>query len=162
MDDLVGIATNPLDISTLTALGDMVARDDHGDGAVVTFVGKVRSDNAGRRVVHLEYEAYAPLAVKALKLIVSEAGEKWPSVKLAMRHRIGRLLPGEPSVMIAAGSPHRGEAFGACRYAIERIKQVVPIWKREVFDGGEVWIEGAVADPNDVSARELAYRRACV
>jgi molybdopterin synthase catalytic subunit len=130
-------------------------------GAVVSFVGVVRNHNLGRRVLRLEYEAYEPLALKALQRIVDEAAERWPSARLAIHHRIGRLEVGEASVAIAASSAHRADAFSACRYAIERVKQIVPIWKHEFFEGGEVWIEGAVADPDDEIARDAAYQRAC-
>ena len=109
----------------------------------------------------LEYEAYEPLAVRALQLIVDEAKERWPSARVAAHHRIGRLEIGEASIVIAAVSAHRGDAFAACRYTIERVKQIVPIWKREHFDGGDVWLEGATADPEDAAAREKAYRIAC-
>jgi molybdopterin synthase catalytic subunit len=132
-----------------------------GDGAVATFLGLVRDHNKGRRVTHLVYEAYEPLAVKALDRIVSEALELWPSVRLAVHHRTGRLDIGEASVAIAAASAHRADAFAACRYAIERIKQIVPIWKHEFFEGGDAWIEGATADPDDAQARAEARRLAC-
>ena len=132
-----------------------------GHGAVATFLGLVRDHNQGRRVTHLVYEAYEPLAVKALDRIVREATERWPSVALAVHHRTGRLAIGEASVAIAAASPHRADAFSACRYAIERIKQIVPIWKHEYFEGGDTWIEGATADPDDAEARERAARIAC-
>lgn len=132
-----------------------------GHGAVVTFLGLVRDHNQGRRVTHLVYEAYEPLAVKALDRIVREAAERWPSVVLAIHHRTGRLAIGEASVAIAAASAHRADAFAACRYAIERIKQIVPIWKHEYFEGGDTWIEGATADPDDAQARERALRIAC-
>jgi molybdopterin synthase catalytic subunit len=132
-----------------------------GFGAVTTFLGLVRDHNQGRRVLHLVYEAYEPLAEKALLRIVAEAQEQWPSVRLAVHHRTGKLAVGEASVAIAAGSPHRADAFAACRYAIERVKQIVPIWKHEYFDGGDVWIEGATADPDDRTARETATRIAC-
>jgi molybdopterin synthase catalytic subunit len=132
-----------------------------GDGAVASFVGLVRNENLGRRVLYLEYEAYEALAIKALERILAEAREIWPDTRLAVHHRIGRLEIGEASVVIAAGSPHRAHAFAACRYAIERVKQIVPIWKREHFEGGEVWLEGATADPDDHAARESAYKIAC-
>ena len=132
-----------------------------GSGAVASFLGLVRDHNQGRRVTHLIYEAYEPLAVRALDRIVGESRERWPGVSLAIHHRVGRLDIGEASVAIAAASPHRADAFAACRYAIERIKQIVPIWKHEYFDGGDVWIEGATADPDDASARETAMRLAC-
>jgi molybdopterin synthase catalytic subunit len=132
-----------------------------GHGAVVTFLGLVRDYNQGRRVTHLVYEAYEPLAVKALDRIVREAADRWPSVTLAIHHRTGRLAIGEASVAIVAASAHRGEAFAASRYAIERIKQIVPIWKHEFFEGGDTWVEGATADPDDTEARERALRIAC-
>jgi molybdopterin synthase catalytic subunit len=78
-----------------------------------------------------------------------------------VHHRIGPLQIGDISVAIAAAAPHRAEAFAACRYAIERVKQIVPIWKREAFDGGDTWIEGATADPEDEAARHIALGRAC-
>ena len=130
-------------------------------GAVTTFLGLVREENAGRRVLWLDYEAYAPLATRAFELIGAEAASRWPSVRLAMHHRTGRLEIGDPSVVIAAAAPHRSDAFAAARYAIERIKQIAPIWKREHFEGGDVWIEGATADPHDEAARQAAFARAC-
>jgi molybdopterin synthase catalytic subunit len=132
-----------------------------GCGAVATFIGLVRKHNAGREVLWLEYEAYAPLAEKSFERIAGEASERWPSVRLAVHHRVGRLAIGEASIVIVAASPHRAEAFAACRYAIERVKQISPIWKHEHFEGGDVWIEGATADPNDVTAKETAIERAC-
>jgi len=131
------------------------------NGAIATFLGFVRGQNLGRRVERLEYEAYAPLALRAFERIAGEIGERWPSVRIALHHRTGRLDLGEASVAIAAGSPHRADAFAACRYAIERVKQIAPIWKHEYFEGGDVWIEGATADPDDAAAREAAYRTAC-
>lgn len=133
-----------------------------GAGAVNLFIGTVRDHNAGRRVVYLEYEAYEPLASKTLQQIGDEASARWPSVELAIHHRTGRLEIGEASVVIAAAAAHRADAFAATRYAIERVKQIVPIWKHEHFEGGAAWIEGASADPADVAAREEALRRACV
>jgi molybdopterin synthase catalytic subunit len=130
-------------------------------GAVVTFIGLVRDNNAGRRVLWLEYEAYQPLAVKAFAQIDEEARDRWPSVRLAIYHRTGRVAIGEASVAIAAASAHRADAFAASRYAIERIKQMAPIWKHEHFEGGDVWIEGATADPHDDAARRTALERAC-
>jgi molybdopterin synthase catalytic subunit len=130
-------------------------------GAVTTFIGLVRDRNAGRRVTRLDYEAFAPLAVKAFRQIAGEAAADWPSSRLAIHHRVGTLQIGEASVVIAAASPHRADAFAAARYAIERIKQIAPIWKHEHFEGGEVWIEGATADPDDAAARQAALERAC-
>jgi molybdopterin synthase catalytic subunit len=156
MSALTAITTAPLDAAALAS-----ALDVTGIGAVATFVGLVRDNNLGRKVLHLEYEAYEPLARRGLELIVTEVAEKWPAVRLGIHHRIGRMEIGEASVAIAAASPHRAEAFAASRYAIERIKQIVPIWKHEYFEGGDVWIEGATADPDNVEAREKAMKAAC-
>ena len=156
MSSVTAVTPEPLDAAALVRL---VEGPEHG--AVVTFHGVVRDHNQGRRVTHLVYEAYEPLAVKTLGRIVDEALERWPGVKLAIHHRTGRVEIGEASVAIAAASPHRSEAFAACRYAIERIKQVAPVWKHEHFEGGDVWIEGATADPGDDAARRTAFERAC-
>jgi molybdopterin synthase catalytic subunit len=121
----------------------------------------VRNHNLGRTVRYLEYEGYEPLALKAFERIASEAAARWPAVRLALHHRVGRLEVGEASVAIVTTSPHRSDAFAACRYAIERVKQIAPIWKREFFEGGDVWIEGATADPDDERARAEAERVAC-
>ena len=150
------ITTAVLDLGALVR-----AVDAPGVGAVATFLGLVRDHNQGRRVQYLVYEAYEPLAERALRRIVDEARERWPSAVLAVHHRTGRLAIGEASVAIAAASPHRADAFAACRYAIERVKQIVPIWKHEYFEGGDVWIEGATADPDDATARAAALRIAC-
>ncbi len=141
------------------AVAAAVARS--GDGAVTTFVGLVRDHNAGRQVLWLDYEAFVPLALKSFEQIAAEAAGKWPGARLAIHHRTGRVAIGEASVAIAAASPHRADAFAVCRYAIERLKQIAPIWKHEHFEGGEVWIEGATADPLDEGARQAALARTC-
>jgi molybdopterin synthase catalytic subunit len=156
MPALTAITTVPLDHEALVR-----ALDTTGVGAVSVFLGLVRDNNKGRRVLFLDYDAYEPLARRGLDLIVTEASEKWPNVRLAIHHRIGRMEIGAASVAIAAASPHRADAFAASRYAIERIKQIVPIWKHEYFEGGDVWIEGATADPDNADAREEALRIAC-
>lgn len=152
----VAVTSQPLNSDALAAVVDA-----KGDGAIVTFAGLVRDHNQGRQVQFLEYEAYEPLAIRALQRIVDEARELWPGARVAVHHRLGRLEIGEASIVIAAASAHRADAFAACRYTIERVKQIVPIWKREHFDGGDVWLEGATADPDDEAAREKAYRTAC-
>ena len=156
MAALTAITTSPLDTGALVR-----TLDTTGSGAVTTFVGLVRDHNLGRRVLHLEYEAYEPLALRGLDLIVAEAAARWPAARLAFHHRVGRMEIGEASVAIAAASPHRADAFAASRYAIERIKQIVPIWKHEYFEGGDVWIEGATADPDNTEARDQALKIAC-
>src|SRR5439155_8716110 len=146
---LLMIGPDKLDVERISApLGD-----DAADGAVVTFLGLVRNHNAGRPVLYLEYEAYEPLALKSFERIAAEIHGRWPNARLALHHRIGRLEVGEASIAIVARSAHRADAYAACRYAIERVKQIAPIWKREFFDGGDMWIEGATADPEDELAR---------
>ena len=162
MTALFAIGPEPLELERIAAaLAANGGADPGADGAVVTFVGLVRNHNAGRSVRYLEYEAYQPLALKAFEWIAGEIRDRWPSARLALHHRIGRLDIGEASVAIVAASPHRGDAYAACRYVIERVKQIAPIWKREYFDGGDVWIEGATADPDDTRARAEAERVAC-
>jgi molybdopterin synthase catalytic subunit len=160
MVPLLWIGRDKLDVAALT---DAVARsgDAGSEGAIVTFVGLVRNHNAGRSVRYLEYEAYEPLAVRAFDLIATEIADRWPGVRVGLHHRTGRLDVGEASVAIVTRSAHRAHAYAASRYAIERVKQIVPVWKREFFEGGDVWIEGATADPDDVAARAAAERVAC-
>lgn len=159
---LLAIGVEPLALDTLIAAVTDRGDATGSDGAVATFLGLVRNHNVGRVVQHLEYEAYEPLALRAFERIDQEIQARWPDVRLALHHRIGRIEIGGASVAIATASPHRGHAFSACRYAIERIKQIAPIWKREFFDGGDVWIEGATADPDDAAALAEAERIACV
>ena len=159
---LLWIGTAPLALEPLIAAVTERGDATGSDGAVTTFLGLVRNHNVGRKVHHLEYEAYEPLALRAFERISTEIQATWPDVRLALHHRIGRIEIGGASVAIAAASPHRGHAFSACRYAIERVKQIAPIWKREFFEGGDVWIEGATADPDDAAARAEAERVACV
>jgi molybdopterin synthase catalytic subunit len=159
---LFAIGATPLVLEPLIAAVTERGEATGSDGAVTTFLGLVRNHNIGRRVHHLEYEAYEPLAMRAFERINAEIEARWPDVRLALHHRIGRIEIGGASVAIAAASPHRGHAFSACRYAIERVKQIAPIWKREFFEGGDVWIEGATADPDDAAARAEAERVACV
>jgi molybdopterin synthase catalytic subunit len=154
----VAVTSAPLD---LQALIDEVGGASTADGAVASFIGLVREQNQGRRVSFLEYEAYEPLAIRALQLITDEARASWADTRIGVHHRIGRLELGEASIIIVAASPHRAHAFAACRYTIERVKQIVPIWKHEHFEGGDVWLEGATADPDDEAARATARRIAC-
>ncbi len=112
-------------------------------GAMVTFDGVVREQTKERRVVSLEYEAYAPMAVKEMKRLGAEVRERWPEVeRIGMIHRFGELAITESSVVIVITSPHRRVAFEACHFAIDRLKQTVPIWKKEIFEDGEEWVEG--------------------
>jgi len=152
------IVSGPL---SLDALHAAIARRVETPGAIVHFLGIVRGRNMGRTVRFLEYEAYETLAVKAFARIEDEARELWADARLGIHHRVGRVAVGEASIAIVAAAPHRAEAYAASRYAIERVKQIAPIWKHEHFDGGEVWVEGASARPDDEEARAEARRRAC-
>ena len=116
-----------------------------GAGAIVTFTGVVRDNARGRAVEYLEYEAYPAMAEQSLCDIIAEIRERWGDVRVAMAHRIGKLKVGEASLVIAVAAPHRPEAYAASRYAIERIKAILPVWKKEFAAGGEYWVEGPIA-----------------
>lgn len=109
-------------------------------GAISTFIGIAREFTRGKRTLHLEYEAYVPMAVKQLESIGEEISNKWPDARASIAHRIGKLEISEVAVAIAVSSPHRDQAFKASRYAIERIKEIVPIWKKEHWEDGTEWI----------------------
>ncbi len=115
-------------------------------GAVVSFVGTTRSPNKGRAVRFLTYEAHESLAGATLARIASEMRERWRLGRVALMHRLGRVNPAEASIVIVVSAPHRPEAFAAARYALERVKLILPVWKKEHLDDGEVWVEGAAAE----------------
>lgn len=115
------------------------------DGALVTFAGVVRDHSGERRTRYLEYEAYAEMAEAVMTELASQAMARWPLGDVAIVHRTGRIEIGETSVLISVASSHRGEAFEATRFLIDRLKEVVPIWKKEVSDDGYSWVEGPVA-----------------
>ena len=152
---LYAVTTAPLDLEkvvrAVTDTASSKTLQDIGPGAITSFFGIVRNENAGRRVLRLEYEGYEPLALRAFARIIEETTDRW-AVRVALHHRLGTLQIGEASVIIAVSSPHRADAFSACRYVIERVKQIAPIWKHEFFEGGDVWIEGATANPDDEQA----------
>jgi MoaE-MoaD fusion protein len=110
-------------------------------GGIVTFVGTVRDASRGHSIRHLEYEAYPGMAEREMQKIADAAAAQWPGARVAMAHRTGRLEIGDVAVVIAAAAPHRAEAFAACRYAIDTLKQHVPIWKKEVAVDGEYWVD---------------------
>jgi molybdopterin synthase catalytic subunit len=112
------------------------------DGAIVTFDGFARNESHGRRTLHLEYEAYEPMAIAKMREIGSHIHEKFAVHRVAIVHRLGRLEIGETSVFIAVSAPHRAAAFDACRFAIDTLKRTVPIWKKEYFEDGAVWADG--------------------
>ena len=135
-DDVYRVVGEPLSADAVAALVD-----DPGAGGVAMFSGVVRNETAGRPVKFLEYEAHAPMAEAKMREIGEAARARWPGVKrVAMLHRIGRLEIGESSVLIAVSAAHRAEAFEACRYAIDTLKRTVPVWKKEHFEDGEVWV----------------------
>src|SRR5262249_10261688 len=121
------------------------------DGGVCVFLGVVRNDNGGRAVRHLEYEAYEEMALPLMEEIAREAGGRWPVTGVRIGHRLGRPEIGETSVAVAVSAPHRGPAFEACRYAIDTLKATVPIWKKEFYADGAVWLEGPGAAPVEVA-----------
>jgi molybdopterin synthase catalytic subunit len=158
----LAVVSEPLSADRLSAeLETLVRHRGEGCGALCSFVGIVRATHRNRSVRYLEYEAYEPLAIKALQRIADEVSTAWPSASLALHHRVGRLEIGEASVAIVAAAAHRAESFQVCRYAIERVKQIVPVWKHEFFEDGAEWVEGAVADPGDEAARQRAMALAC-
>lgn len=134
--DVYRIVAEPLSPDAIAeAVGDQAA------GGIVIFSGVVRNAKDGRPVKYLEYEAHAPMAEAKMREIGDHAHQRWPSVKhVAMLHRTGRLEIGESSVLIAVSATHRKEAFEACHYAIDTLKQIVPVWKKEYFEDGDVWV----------------------
>lgn len=111
-------------------------------GAVVSFLGTTRSPNKGLAVTHLEYEAYPGMAERVMQQIIAEMRARWVLGRVALWHRLGRVMPSEGSILIVVSAPHRPEAFEACRYAIERVKQILPVWKKEFLPDGSHWVEG--------------------
>lgn len=146
------IVDHPIDAAAVSA-----AVAEARAGAIVTFVGTTRDHNDGRRVTRLEYEAYPEMALAEMRKIGGAAAERWPIARIAIVHRIGVVPVGEASVVIAVSSAHRVAAFEACHFAIDRLKEVVPIWKKEHFEGGEVWIgsQKGAAFPDGVSSPKL-------
>ncbi len=135
---LCRLTHDPIDANELISAVQTVA-----DGAVCVFHGVVREDSRNRKVRFLDYDAYPEMAERKMHAILDEVAVRWPDQRAAIVHRLGVVNVGEASIVIAVGSPHRGESFDACRYVIDRVKQEVPIWKKEVFTDGEEWIEGS-------------------
>lgn len=135
--DRFHITADPLDERKVAA-GLATAED----GAVVVFSGIVRARNQGRTVLHLEYEAYEAMVFPVLERVAVDVRERFGVERLRIHHRIGRVEIGEASVLVAVAAPHRGSAFEAARHVMNEIKRIVPVWKREYFEGGEQWVEG--------------------
>jgi molybdopterin converting factor subunit 1 len=130
------LSERPLDVAAT------IARvSGPGMGGIVTFLGAVRNEARGRAIQHLEYESYPEMAEREMQKIADEAAQRWPGVKVAIAHRAGHLEVGELAVVVAAAAPHRADAFEACRFAIDTLKQTVPIWKKEVATDGEYWVD---------------------
>ena len=132
----VEITERPIDVRAL-----LDAVNDPGAGATLCFVGTVRDSKNGRRVLGIDYEAYVPMAERELRRIGAEMISRWQSCRVALVHRIGRLEVGEASIAIVVSTPHRAAGFEALRNGIEAVKSQVPIWKKERFEDGEVWVQ---------------------
>jgi len=129
------LTDEPIDINEL-----LVLVGHPGAGAVVTFIGTTRDNNEGRSILSLEYEAYPGMAEREMANLGEEVVNQWQVARLAIVHRIGNVPIGQASVVIAVSAPHRDDAFKACRYTIDELKKRVPIWKKEIYEGGEIWI----------------------
>ena len=140
----VRLVREPIDVAALQATAP-------ADGALCLFVGVVRDHNEGRRVLRLEYEAYEEMALPLMETIAAEARRRWAVSDLRIVHRLGRLEIGDASVAVAVAAAHRGDAFEACRYAIDTLKASVPIWKKEFYADGTAWREGPSA-PSPITA----------
>ena len=137
MDPFLQITRELLDRNALIA-----SVTDPGTGGIVVFEGVVRDNARGKQIRFLEYDVYPEMAIQQIREILAEAERRWNVDRVAVAHRIGRLEIGEASVIIVVATPHRAEAFEACRYIIDTLKTSVPIWKKEVAMNGEEWVEG--------------------
>ena len=136
--DQVELRDSPLDVGAAVA-----AVSDGGAGAIAVFLGTTRGEknDDGRPLIALDYEAYGEMATKQMRALAQEARQRWPIQRMAVLHRIGRVEVGQPSVLIAVSSPHRAEAFEACRFLIDRLKAEATIWKKEIWDdGSSSWV----------------------
>jgi len=137
MEPLISITGESLDRNALVA-----AVSHPSVGGIAVFEGVVRDHARGKEVHYLEYDVYPEMAIKQIRTIIDEAQRRWGAERVAVAHRIGRLEIGETSVIVVVATPHRAEAFEACRYIIDTLKTTVPIWKKEVATSGEEWVEG--------------------
>jgi molybdopterin synthase catalytic subunit len=140
MAAIISITRDPLDGEAVRELERRVSHP--GAGGIVTFQGVVRDNARGKRIRYLEYDTYTEMAEAEMAKIAAEVERRWGTDHVALVHRTGRLEIGECSVIVAVACPHRAEAFEACRYAIDTLKSTVPIWKKEVAEDGEEWVEG--------------------
>ncbi len=133
--EIIEITDKPIDVAAA-----IEAAKANGAGAINVFIGTVRNKTAEKQVKSLDFEAYDPMAIKELRKIVQQAKAKWPVLKAVVIHRKGHLDLGEAAVVIVVSTPHRKASFEACEYIIDTLKQTVPIWKKEIFEGGEEWV----------------------
>ena len=131
----IKLSAEPLDVQSCIAFVSAA-----GAGGIDVFIGTVRDRTGGKKVLRLEFEAYEPMALREMEKIAESAREKWEILGIAIHHRTGSLEGGEVPVVIAVSSAHRAAAFDACRYIIDTLKETVPIWKREYFEDGDVWV----------------------
>jgi len=135
MSKLIHLTQDPLDTDKVVSL---VCRADLG--GVNVFIDEDRDQTKGKKVLRLEYEAYEPMAVAEMTKIANMVTEQWPQAMIAIHHRVGILQIGDAAVVIAVATPHRDQAFAACKFAIDTLKEQVPIWKKEIFEDGEQWV----------------------
>lgn len=135
VDEFIKIENEPLNTEAAIALVE-----DAGAGAVNVFIGTVRNQTNSKHVIGLEFESYIPMALKEMSKIAQQAKDKWPITAIAIHHRVGKLKIGELPVVIAVSSPHRKAGFEACQFAIDTLKETVPIWKKELFEDGSHWV----------------------
>lgn len=132
---MIEITKNKIEVAKLIA-----SVSDPGSGAIDVFIGTTRNKTSEKPVVRLDFEAYEPMAIKELQKIVDRARHQWPILKYAISHRVGEVVIGEEAVVIAVSTPHRQAAFEACKFIIDELKKTVPIWKKEIFEDGDVWV----------------------
>ena len=140
------ITQDPIDVQ---ALINRTTTEE--DGGVAIFLGTVRRKSLGKRVIWLEYEAYPAMAMQSFQQIGEEVRARWGVERLSIVHRVGRLVVGDIAVAVVSASPHRKEAFAACRYAIDRVKAISPVWKKELTEDGCVWVDGSQESAMEVS-----------
>jgi len=132
---MIEITGQPIDVQKI-----ITAASNQEAGAVNTFIGTVRNNTSGKKVLRLEYEAYEPMAISEIQKLIDQSSENWKLTGFAVSHRVGTLTPGDIAVVVAVATPHRKDAFAACQFIIDRLKQTVPIWKREFFEDGDEWV----------------------
>jgi molybdopterin synthase catalytic subunit len=138
---LIKLQAEPIEVADLIA-----AVSSPGEGAIALFLGTVRDNNRGRRVIALEYQAFDEMALREMTAVAKDAAERFGLFKVALVHRTGRLDIGEVAVGVAVAAPHRKQSFDGCRFVIDELKVRVPIWKKEFYEGGSVWLEGGGDD----------------